>query len=107
SSGAALRVHGELADERIVVSHLERAGSEDGVGTLRQAVVGLAPRTAAVILVGFQGTPNTYSAPAVKEAVFGATGRTTNTFYLEGSRGHMKLLGIQDVDGGDVFGPYN
>jgi hypothetical protein len=57
-----------------------------------------------VILIGFPNTPNTFDPDEIRDAVWG-NGRSANMFYQEGSRGQMWLEGIDDKEGGDVFGP--
>lgn len=55
----------------------------------------------AVLLIGLSGGSSPYDANEMKAAVFG-TGRSTTEFYQEGSRGVVKLVGVDDP-AGDVF----
>jgi M6 family metalloprotease-like protein/MYXO-CTERM domain-containing protein len=114
SQKTRLRVRGTLDGQRLRVSRIESADAGSGPRTLEQALTEEATtaalvsgnRTAAVILIGFQGTPNTFDPERMRASVFDTTGNSASAFYLEGSRGATRLMGIQDPEGGDVFGPY-
>ncbi len=55
----------------------------------------------AVLLISFQGNESPFDPNEMKDAVFG-TGRSASEFYQEGSRGLVKLIGVEDPTG-DVF----
>lgn len=115
SQKARLRVRGTAEGRKLSVSRIESADAGFGRHTLDQALgeaeattaaLVQGNRTAAVILIGFQGTPNTFDPERMRAAVFDTTGNSSSTFYLEGSRGATRLMGIQNPEQGDVFGPY-
>lgn len=116
SSGTPVSVWGKLVDRKLYVEHLQltskRVTLGNGIGQVHQAqlgqgsqAIGQGDKKVAVVLVGFSGTPNNYDVEQMRQAVYG-TGQSTNTFYLAGSFGGSKLVGIENVEGGDVFGPY-
>lgn len=107
-----LRVRGELDGHWLTPFELEPLEPAAIPGELRQALdrttvqrdVITGQNRVAVLLIGFQGTPNTYDPSGMRDGVFGS-GRSASMFYNEGSKGDVTLIGIQSMSG-DVFGPY-
>jgi hypothetical protein len=109
-SGEQVRVFGRLAGNRIEAGRLERLDvlpySDDDV---LEAVVPretLATKKIAVLLVSLPNATNNFNPDQVRSAVFGATGRSSRTFWEEGSFGKLTITGHLRQDG-DVFGPYS
>jgi hypothetical protein len=110
-SGARVRAFGRFDRDRIRAVGIERAETSEyseGDGDVLEVVT---PRTTgatkkiAVVLVSVSGTTNTFNPDQVRTSVFGATGRSSRTFWEEGSFGKFTITGHLSADG-DVFGPY-
>jgi hypothetical protein len=98
-----VKVEGTLRGNRIYVNRLEESSRSilmaPPLPEAEAPVNGMVEKTALqlVIWVGGKGLER----DAAHNSVFGATGRTTNSFYAEASYGTYKLVGIKDK-GGDT-----
>jgi hypothetical protein len=96
-----------LGSGRFRVDAIEPVSTKnDGVGTVSEAVIAASPKKVAVILANFQNdTSQPIDQAEAKNRVFTGTS-SSNAYFKEISYGVRSLVGITDVNGGDVFGWY-
>lgn len=106
--GERVRLLGALSGGRLVANDIERLDSSLRSKDVAEVVLpgGTGPsQKIAVILVSLQGVTNTFNPDQVRTALFGATGRSSRTYWEEASFGKFTVTGALRTDG-DVFGPY-
>ena len=109
-SGQLVRVFGRRDGGRITVDRLEAADAPASSASeeLLEVVTPnetVGTKKIAVLLVSVSGATNNFDPDDVRDAVFGASGRSSRTFWEEGSFGNLTITGHLREDG-DVFGPY-
>src|SRR5690606_15597397 len=110
-SGQLVRVFGREDRGRIVADRLEPADEAPSSGSSEELLEVVTPnetvgtKKIAVLLVSVSGASNNFDPDDVRNAIFGATGRSSRTFWEEGSFGNLTITGHLREDGA-VFGPY-
>lgn len=106
--GERVRLFGGLSGGRLAAKDIERVGVSLRSDDVAEVVVpgGTGPsQKVAVILVSLLGVTNGFDPDQIRAAFFGATGRSTQTYWKETSFGKFSVTGAVRTDG-DVFGPY-
>ena len=106
--GQRVRLLGGLSGRRLAANDMERVGVSSRSEDIAQAVLpgGTGPtQKIAVILVSLQGVTNAFDPDQVRTSLFGASGRSSRTYWEETSFGKFTVTGAVRTDG-DVFGPY-
>ncbi|HEY3499849.1 MAG TPA: hypothetical protein VGK73_34395 [Polyangiaceae bacterium] len=106
--GERVRMTGGLSGGQLTANDIERVGVSLRSKDVAEVVLpgGTGPsRKVAVILVSLLGVANEYDPDQVRTALFGASGRSSRTYWEEASFGKFTVTGALRADG-DVFGPY-
>jgi hypothetical protein len=106
--GERVRMLGGLSGRRLAANAIERILASSHSRDVAEVVVpgGTGPsQKVAVILVSLEGVTNAFDPDQIRTALFGATGRTSQTYWEEASFGKFTVTGALRTDG-DVFGPY-
>jgi hypothetical protein len=106
--GERVRMVGGLSGGRLAARELERVGASLRSDEVAEAILPGdtgASQKIAVLLVSLPGAVNDFNPNEIRTALFGTTGRSTQTYWDEASFGKFSVTGALRTDG-DVFGPY-